>query len=1477
MRKQKAGRDKISKIEKSIEKDKIDQIKDEERELNKIEKENLKQEKEEELNQTIKNRLYPNSFDKVIINVIKGKDEVVKFNNDENQTIANNIITKYKLLSNAYFNNKQISDKETDNYAEYNGIINNIKDLKNDTQIDKLLKIKLNDKEKQLISYYETNDRKDIINVLNNELFNNAKKIIKTIYYPKKSSVDIIAFEDIFKDNVEYATNFYNMIKEELMIKQSNYDDKIKYLLESKIIIPIVNDFMWIDNKNEIYHVENNNKKESEEKLYYILNKITNLTNKLESNDNSTIPDHLKYKNGFYYSSEENNDIIKENLFTSNQIIKSQIQLLINHQQNPYFNLKAEHYFNYHFNRTLTAIRYISIKEKKNKFINKNQKIQLRTSANDNFNIVGFMIFDGKTDEIKYDDLEEINYNKFLDCVKDKLNDKRFTGGYWLFNEKDKIRINFNDNMDNSIVCKMLTELLFDDVNNIHKDIIIKRIKKATSYYEVMDIIRDEINKFYHNQVNNYSINSDLFSHDTEDINFIDFKLQQIEEGIYQFLTINNKDLENKYDELYGYENAIKLKDPNITLKQNKIDIDLTNEKYIEDNTINIYEGLTCQHHISWDDINESFKHKDSNYQNLLNGFISKYVEIDIHGKYICKSCSEPINIENYVQELNKVDNKLIVTSSVFIGRIEDDKRYKEFIGVNGVINGIRNSIIKISDLVNIPQYMVRSRQTENDINQVTKDTIDLLQNTLSLWANKYLEYNNTKEDKFNISRILSDLFIWPFDNDLFNNKTQYRDINKLNKQNNAVLYVSINLINSLSKDQIMNLTKNKECNFTTYETLIKHIGNVKMQITKEQITPIANYPVLGYVIFNFAFNLVRYNQYVDLKGREKNNKLIMELIIRAFYTIIDIMNIINIIYFEVKETNNNSELFNFYQRYYLNFLQHLNFIYSDSSIIPSLRFDKNKSIEKTEYENNEVKVSGKYQDYFNESKFIKNNDRIKYYQQFNCSFSNKEYDNKVLRYDDIRLNKYLCCRDGRIHKWINDNKGIKCKLCNITYEELLKQKDNISNNIKNEFLQELAKRYCFTAKKHSFVLKDNKRICSLCGYVDGSKLSNDKLLKLKDNFYVTHIINDEVNKDNIEVKIIDDDVLLDKEFNILKDNIQKDNDQIEESGIIINPDVISYTINYDYNGKKIDPKVLSKEQVLESTLNNKKVLYYRENNINIYYDPITLKYLGYKSRDNFIEYKGIIDNRLVINYDIKTFLNNLFITPEINNVLYLSKKDILNTYYNNICLFMNNLNKIINKINNNIDKVNKTKINDFNTYLDNRNIVLDMIALSYSGNSTFKIDNKFNEILAISYQSIINNKLFDDQLIPNDKTMKIFKEYEFIPFKNFSMLILLKAINSLMSIDSKISKQIIKLMIYTYLSNYQLDKSTEISEFIDISYAPLYVYGDTVNYEINYETDESDNESEEIEDIDVDKFRDVDEDGNLIENDSDDEIGDID
>ena len=58
----------------------------------------------------------------------------------------------------------------------------------------------------------------------------------------------------------------------------------------------------------------------------------------------------------------------------------------------------------------------------------------------------------------------------------------------------------------------------------------------------------------------------------------------------------------------------------------------------------------------------------------------------------------------------------------------------------------IKNNIIKIAGFVNVNQYATKNKKTENDINQLTKDTIDLIVNTLSLWHNKYTEYNNIKE-----------------------------------------------------------------------------------------------------------------------------------------------------------------------------------------------------------------------------------------------------------------------------------------------------------------------------------------------------------------------------------------------------------------------------------------------------------------------------------------------------------------------------------------------------------------------------------------------------------------------------------------------------------------------------------------------------------------------------------------------------------
>lgn len=1448
--------------------------------------------KEDENKEKIFNKIYENQFDKIIIDVINNKKVENIFKIEEYKIISNEIIKKYQLITNSYLNNKNISEKDTENYAEYRGIVNKLKEY-NNCQIDKILNIKITDKQKNILSYYELNDRKQIINLLNNELFNNAKKIIKTIYYPKSSNIDIISIEDVFKDNEKEINIFYNMIKSE--IKETNNDIKIDRLINSKIVIPIVSDLMWIDNINETYKVDKSHKvkKESEEKIYYIINKINSSISKLESNDNSFINDNLKYKNAIYYSAKENDEIIKDNLYTSNQLIKLNVDFLIEHQNNPYFNVKNKFYFNYYFNNTLTAIRLVSITEKNNKYISKNQRIQLRTNNNDNFNIVGFMVFNDLIDNIKYSDLIELSYKNFLDCIDDKLNEKPFKGGYWLFSNKDKLRINdFNNKIENNIYCKQLTETLYDDINNIHNKIIINKIKKAHSYDEMINIIKYELLKYYPNQINNNTINKDLLSIDEDYNEFFNIKMEEIENGILNFLNKCNKELNEKYDEynkLYGFENIEKLKEVKEINNFKMINIDLTDETYIEKNKIDELEGFICQHHITLDNIKIYRQNKNSNYQNLFSSFVSTFVEKDVHGKFICKSCNQIIpEIEEYTQDLIKSGDKLIITNITSFDRIEDDKRFKEFLGIDGVINNIKNNIIKIAEFVNIPQYAIKTKITENAINQLTKDTIDLLQNTLSLWNKKYLEYNNIKENKYGIVKILSDLFIWPFDNNLYKSDTIYKDINKLNKQNNAILYIVINLINTISKDQIINLTKNKDCNFSIYENFLKFTNQCKLQITKEQITPISNYPVLGYTIFNFAHNLVKYNRFNDLKGREKNNKLILELKIRAFYTICDIMNVINLIYFDLEDKNENSDIFNFYQRYYLNFKSHLSNIYSDNSFISSLRFDNTKKLETIKYEDNDILLNDQIEDYYNVSKGIQNIQARNYYNKFSVAINNKSILKNKINYNNLKYDKFIFCPDGKLHKWINNYKDIKCKNCNIDYNNLLKSKEynNLDENIKYEFLQQLGNRYCIDGKKHNFILVKDKRICELCNYEDGKKISKNDLNKLKDNYYKINIIkNKNIDDDKLNIKIISDYNLLNKEFDIFKNFIKKNYNVINENNVIININDTTYTVNYSYNGVKLEsPFILTDKEVQYTELKinnvNKKVITFKEKNVNIYYDALSLKLLGHIINNKFTPYVGLNDCQLVINYNIKSFIEKLFIPNYLIDVYYLSIYDVFYTYYTNISLFINGLIKIINKINNNDKHYKIIKINDFNSYLNNMSHILDIIALSYNGNKTFEINNKCLDILKYGYNKLIKKNLkYENSIQPFDNSIKLFKQHNFNDFKTFSLIILMKLLNSLLNTDNKISKQIINYIIYTYLYNYQNDYSVSLLRFTDEIYSPSYIYGDLATFNIDYvssdeeKEDNNDSENEEdninnVEDIlDIDKFVDEDNDENDDDN----------
>ena len=68
--------------------------------------------------------------------------------------------------------------------------------------------------------------------------------------------------------------------------------------------------------------------------------------------------------------------------------------------------------------------------------------------------------------------------------------------------------------------------------------------------------------------------------------------------------------------------------------------------------------------------------------------------------------------------------------------------------------------------------------------------------------------------------------------------------------------------------------------------------------------------------------------------------------------------------------------------------------------------------------------------------------------------------------------------------------------------------------------------------------------------------------------------------------------------------------------------------------------------------------------------------------------------------------------------------------------------------------------------------------------------------------------------------------------------------------------------MVYTYITTYLNDNSKELYSFVDELYAPLYVYGDTIEVMDDYVMTDSDSDSSvsSTDEMDIDTFKDVDE-----------------
>ena len=1102
-------------------------------------------------------------------------------------TESNSNIIKITNLTNQFIEyiDKTINNKKKDNQKDIN-ISNELDEflkLYGEENINKIIELykKEYSKNKVVIQHniikimiylnlYKTSEKKEIFNIIETTETSNGEFIFIDIVIPKSSFIDYNAIESILEPyelKTSLPETIYGLINDdysENIIEARKYftdfDLKIQKLLDTHLIVPIVDDFLLYHKDNERYEKQLNGtsdkKKKEDTKIKYIVNKINTVSdyykNPSEIKKLFYVP--LANRNGVLVNTYEDIKIISK-MKNIVKIDNENIDLLsdlINYRLYPYISFKefkANGFF-FNPNTTTDAIRNCSINDVgKEKF----NILQTRIlSENMSVNIIGFAIINTT------DSLDCINTNTFVNIsdetnnplqamkvllenkikninfpnIKDKTDLKK--NYYWLFDlSKQNYSVPYYDispNMNPNDVVKILSAYLYDWVMEC-----------------VIKLIKDDINETHPKTITDYMNFFEKFKHKFQDIENQQYS-SNINELEYLMYYIKSKKVTDIYDykedEFPGlYGNVIKLPivpkkpKPPIPVVKIKPDFKILSKPInpssnqlidvdigIDTTDTNEYINGICQHNISWDKIGELKKQNDLRYSDLVYEFIQQYLEINPTQDFICKSCKSSINIKRYIQD-GSFDNatQTYVTFSVQVDApLEDFPEYEKF---KTSIKSLDKIIDRISSIINFQGLFGSSYTNRSKRKNIIKDTLDIVLNhNLYLKKSAYLTNRDKFVKLFGINKNISYLYIFELENNIFIYSSKDKDYYKSVKFNNIISYILILLVLEINDTQIQSLSNDKICSYFIY----KKIGhtlfeNINIIVNKSNdIKPIKDYPILCYLIYIVSCFITKYNLWADVIStdtnvidRKKNFLIIQKSVIN---TVVEIFN--SILQVNAEELKlKKIYLYEIFQnKYYFK----LNDLFKDFNLVRKL--DKMylsdgliKQQKQVYLDSSKFDIEPDMSDVFN--KFVYDNLYLKYSKKYclkrlECPFN----DRKKLVPMNV-ISNLTNCIGGEFHDFKVRDKNLYCVRCN----EMANPNNFIPNSEKIIsdrytilYLRKLAKKYCMSGQLHKFEFdkKKNNTICLKCGYIQGSTitLSDDELFKLYD------IIEQKIKNNNIKL-----------------------------------------------------------------------------------------------------------------------------------------------------------------------------------------------------------------------------------------------------------------------------------------------------------------------------------------------------------------------
>ena len=691
-----------------------------------------------------------------------------------------------------------------------------------------------------VLSIYNIQDRQEFFKLLEISENEDGEFMFLNISMPTDqymsydSIISVLSKENIENGLGDKIWNFLKKIEENIKSVNLTEEENILSLINSGIIIPIVDDFMLYHKENEKYEdlkstiieTNDNKKKRDDTKLHYIINKIeeivelyspnvVNNSSKLASAKKLFSPPLYDRKAIIQNVFENYKIMIKHaNQGTTSNENAGYLNDLANYTTYPYINFKDFKKYGYSLtaNKTIVAVRQVSFENVGEFKQNSRRRIQVRTFRKGTImNIVGFLLPGNKKSflcdrnmdvkSIRKDNQDENAIKLIVKYFRNTVLNSTPTSNsyYWFFNpNNDKVNIKTHETVEkhNSEVKGILSSL-YESMKN-------------ESYFKILDEI-DKHKNVTINEAEKIILNIEKKSFKVS--NNIEF-MTDLENYIYtKKLLVDTEEYDTNDDILYGLEGKVyELKENPIKLPKNKIKIMVNLEKTDDKNTDNINEsseGL-CQHNITWLNIMKKKKITHKEFMEDIYNFILMYVSETHDKKYICKSCGFELNINKYLSDgaFDSDTGRYITFGMPMEIPLEDIPEYSKY---NRSIKIMDKLVEKIASIINMSHMMGMMSNSRWKRKAVIKNTIDLLELNNKKLSHKFKERNEKADKLYSINRNMSNLFIFDLDNNIFQFSSTDKDHFKPIKQNNIIAYILINMINDISDTQVSFITTDEK------------------------------------------------------------------------------------------------------------------------------------------------------------------------------------------------------------------------------------------------------------------------------------------------------------------------------------------------------------------------------------------------------------------------------------------------------------------------------------------------------------------------------------------------------------------------------------------------------------------------------------------------------------------------------------------